>query len=85
MFAIGQIQRLSEPILEGGFICPVKYNLLNDEKEKIFNRLRPIVAGLLDSFGIPDKFVRSELVRGNPYNVRMSLFRTISIELANVN
>lgn len=30
LFAISQIQRLSEPIIEGGFICPIKFNLLND-------------------------------------------------------
>jgi hypothetical protein len=70
LFAIGQIQRLSEPIIEGGFICPIKYQLLADEKEGIFNRLRPIVAGLLDSFGIPDRFIRSELAKGHPYNVK---------------
>lgn len=32
LFAIGQIHRLSEPIIEGGFICPIKYQLLADEK-----------------------------------------------------
>ncbi len=30
LFAIGQIHRLSEPIIEGGFICPIKYSLLSE-------------------------------------------------------
>lgn len=85
LFSIGQIQRLSEPILEGGFICPNKWRLLNDEKEAIFSRLRPIVAGLLDSFGIPEKYIRSELARGQPYNVILQLYRTTWIVLESVS
>jgi len=30
-------------------------------------RLRPHTAILLDSFGIPEKYLRSELTQGNPY------------------
>jgi hypothetical protein len=33
LFAIGQIQRLAEPIIEGAFICPRKWSLLDSEKE----------------------------------------------------
>jgi len=29
--------------------------------------LRPHTAILLDSFGIPEKYIRSELTHGNPY------------------
>lgn len=71
LFAINQIHRLSEPIIEADFICPVKFGLLADEKNAIFGRLRPVVVGLVDSFGIPDKYIRSELAKGNPYNVFM--------------
>jgi hypothetical protein len=85
LFAIGQLHRLSEPILEGGFICPVKYRLLNDEKEAIFGRLRPIVVGLLDSFAIPEKFIKSELARGQPYNVKSIIFRISWIERDNAS
>lgn len=67
LFAIGQMERLAEPIIEGGFICPVKWSLLNSEKDTILKELRPHVAVLLESFGIPDKFLRSEAVRGHPY------------------
>lgn len=66
---------MSEPIIEGGFICPIKYSLLSEEKEGIFNRLRPVVVGLLDSFGIPEKYIRSELAKGQPYNVSYVIFR----------
>jgi len=67
LFAIGQIQRLAEPIIEGGFICPRKWALLDNEKETALNSVRPHTAILLDSFGIPDKYLRSEVVHGNPY------------------
>ncbi len=70
LFAFGQIGRLSEAIIESGFICPVKFGLISEEKEKIYHRVRPSLVGLLDSFAIPDKYIRSELVRGNPYNVQ---------------
>lgn len=32
LFAITQIHRLAQPIVEGGFVCPVKWALLNLEK-----------------------------------------------------
>jgi hypothetical protein len=67
LFAISQIQRLAEPIVEGGFVCPFKWAMLNTDKEAALNTIRPHVAVLLDSFGIPDKYLRSEVVRGNPY------------------
>lgn len=67
LFAVGQIQRLAEPIIEGGFICPRKWAMLNNEKEAALKAIRPHAAVLLDSFGIPDKYLRSELVSGNPY------------------
>lgn len=85
LFAINQIHRLSEPIIEGGFVCPVKYLLLAEEKEAIFPRLRPIVVGLVDSFGIPDKYILSELARGHPYNVFLWIFRTIWIGQGNAS
>ena len=67
LFAITQIQRLAEPIIEGGFICPRKWSLLSIEKESTLKHIRPHTAVLLDSFGIPDKYLRSEVVKGNPY------------------
>ena len=73
LFCIGQIERLSEPILQAGFICPIKFASLSDLKEKNFRRLRPIIVALIDSFGIPEKYYRSELAVGNPYNVPLIL------------
>ena len=67
LYVITQLQRLAEPVIEGGFICPVKWSLLHVEKEVAMKEIRPHVAVLLDSFGIPDKLLRSEVVRGNPY------------------
>ncbi len=70
LFMIGQIQRLSSPIIEAAFICPTKFALLEEEKQRIFARLRPIIVGLIDSLAIPEKYIRSQLARGHPYNVR---------------
>ena len=69
LFSIGQIQRLSAPIIEAAFICPTKFSLLEEEKQRIFARLRPIIVGLTDSLAIPEKYIRSQLARGHPYNV----------------
>lgn len=59
LFAISQIQRLAEPILEGGFVCPLKWAMLATDKEAALRAIRPHAAVLLDSFGIPDKYLRS--------------------------
>jgi len=32
LFAIGQFHRLAEPLIEGGFVCPVKWAQLQLEK-----------------------------------------------------
>jgi hypothetical protein len=55
--------------VEGGFVCPIKFSELQGEKENVLKRLRPLTLNLLDSFGIPEKYLRSELVSGNPYQV----------------
>ena len=67
LFTICQIQRLAEPIIEGGFICPRKWALFDQEKEAAMRAIRPHTAVLLDSFNIPDKYLRSEVVKGHPY------------------
>ena len=67
LFAIGQIQILAEPIIEGGFVCPRKWSRLDNEKESALKNIRPHTAIILDSFGIPDKYLRSEVANGHPY------------------
>ena len=58
---------LKSYLLEGGFVCPIKWKLLTAEKEAALKAVRPHTALLLDSFAIPDKYFRSEVVKGNPY------------------
>jgi hypothetical protein len=67
LFAIGQIQRLAEPIIETGSINPEKWAQLDTDKEAALKAIRPHAAVLLDSLGIPDKYVRSEVTHGDPY------------------
>lgn len=37
--------------------------------------MRPITIGLVDGFGIPDKYIRSALISGNPYENFLKLAR----------
>ena len=49
--------------------------MLNTDKEAALKRIRPHTTVLLDSFGIPDKYLRSALVSGNPYENFLNLAR----------
>lgn len=82
LFAISQIQRLAEPIVEGGFVCPFKWAMLSTDKEAALKAIRPHAAVLLDSFGIPDKYLRSEVVRGNPYENFLNRARECEINVS---
>jgi len=44
LFAIGQLQKLAEPIIETASVCPQKWALLNLEREAILKKLRPHTA-----------------------------------------
>ena len=55
--------------------------MLNEEKEGALKRIRPHTAVLLDSFGFPDKYLRSELVRGNPYENFLNRARECEINI----
>ena len=44
--------------------------------------LRPHIAVLLDSFGIPDKYLRSELTHGDPYLNYLNRARECEINTA---
>jgi len=41
--------------------------MLEVDKEAALKAIRPHAAVLLDSFGIPDKYIRSEVIKGDPY------------------
>ena len=45
----------------------MKWSMLYTDKEAALKAIRPHIAVLLDSFGIPDKYLLSEVVSGNPY------------------
>ena len=53
--------------------------MLNTDKEAALKRIRPHTTVLLDSFGIPDKYLRSALVSGNPYENFLNLARECQI------
>ena len=52
--------------------------MLKELKEEMLAKLRPHILGIVDSFGIPDKFLRSALITGNPYEVIMLLILELS-------
>lgn len=58
-------------ILEGGFLRPEQIDSLMELKELLLKKLRPDLIGIVDGFGIPDKYFRSALIYGNPYEVKI--------------
>lgn len=63
------------PAAEGGFISSSQTRSLFDLKEVLLKKLRPDLMGIVDGFGFPDKYIRSALISGNPYEVIDFLFR----------
>lgn len=52
---------------ENGLLLPNHIQSLKILKENLLELIRPELAGLLDSFMIPEKMIRSALAKGNPY------------------
>lgn len=63
------ILKYSLPIIEGGFITPGQIAALRNFKELLLEYIRPHAANILDSFMIPDQFITSALMQGDPYEV----------------
>ena len=63
----------SFPLIEGEYISNHHIGSLSKLKEHLLKKLRPNLIGLVDSFGIPDRFIRSALISGNPYEVNYPL------------
>lgn len=47
---------------------------LHELKEDLLKRLRPDFIGIVDGFGFPEKYYRSALISGNPYEVPHNLY-----------
>lgn len=69
LYGVNQILTHSNPIIEGGFLTQPQIATLSELKEILLKTLRPHLIGLVDAFGIPEKFIRSALAKGNPYEV----------------
>ena len=67
LFGINIILTHTADLIEGKFISPNQISELKKLKEVVLSRLRPDLIGIVDGFGIPDKFIRSALISGNPY------------------
>jgi hypothetical protein len=63
----------SAAVAEGGFILPVHISSLMRLKEHLLDKIRPQLAGLLDSFLVPENLIRSALAHGDPYQVKFKL------------
>ena len=59
----------------------MKWSMLYSDKEAALKFVRPHTAVLLDSFGIPDKYLRSEVVAGNPYENFLNRARECEINV----
>ena len=77
LFGANVILKFSLPIIEGGFITPDQIAALKNFKELLLEYVRPHAANIIDSFMIPDQFISSALMHGDPYEVKMLQFRTI--------
>ena len=82
LFTIGQIQKLAGSVIEGGFVSCQKWAVLDVEREKALKYIRPHAAVLLDSFAIPEKYLRSEVVRGHPYENFLNRARQCEINVS---
>lgn len=60
----------SVSLIENGQIRFEQMESLREQKQSLLEKLRPATIGLVDGFGIPDKYIRSALIKGNPYEVR---------------
>lgn len=69
LFGVYYILNLSAPIAEGGFLLPNHITSLLRLKEMLLELIRPELAGILDSFLIPEHLIRSAFSKGNPYDV----------------
>jgi hypothetical protein len=59
----------SGTIAEGGFLLSSHITALVRLKEKLLEQIRPELTGILDSFMIPEDYLRSAFTKGNPYDV----------------
>ena len=71
LFGISAIMNgtVNSAILEGGFLTAEQIDSLHERKEILLKKLRPDLIGIIDGFGLPEKYYRSALIRGNPYEV----------------
>ena len=77
LFGTSIILKNSLPIIEGGFITPDQISALKNFKELLLEHIRPHIISILDSFMIPENFINSALIHGDPYDVPIYQFRTI--------
>lgn len=49
--------------------------MLSQLKQQLLVKIRPDIIGIIDGFGVPDKYVRSALTFGNPYEVTIILLQ----------
>ena len=69
LFGINMVLAHCGTIASGAFITKEQIATLKMLKEELLAKLRPNLMGIVDGFGIPDKFIRSALISGNPYEV----------------
>lgn len=76
LFGVHSVLNHANAIAEGGFLVPDHITSLLRLKEKLLEQIRPELAGILDSFMMPEQLVRSAFASGNPYEVSYFLRRT---------
>ena len=69
LYGSNLILTYASPLIEGEYIANHHIGSISKLKEVMLKKLRPNLIGIVDGFGIPDRFVRSALISGNPYEV----------------
>jgi hypothetical protein len=70
LFGANTVLSNSIAIAEGGYILPAHITGLIQLKEKLLEEIRPNLVAILDSFLIPEGYLRSAFAKGNPYDVK---------------
>jgi hypothetical protein len=59
LFGANFILTKGTAVIQGGFLSRDQVRSLHELKEVLLPKLRPVVIGIIDGFGIPEKYIRS--------------------------
>lgn len=79
LFGINNLLNRAAILAQTGVVGPEVMVSLDRCKERLLREIRPEAVTLVDGIGLPDSAVRSLIVSGNIYEVRIGIFRICSM------